>query len=77
MVRMKDEDLVHGAGKDRVDVIILGRHSKAHMEEILRIGQVDSVFALWGPVLGLMQKKSGSKPFLTVLAPFSSSAHPN
>ena len=40
MVRMEDEDLVHGAGKDRVDVIILSRHGKAHMEEILRIGQV-------------------------------------
>ena len=28
MVRMKDEDLVHGAGKDRVDVIILAGTAK-------------------------------------------------
>ena len=37
MVRMQDEDAVHGAGEDRIDLVFLARHRKAHMQEVRRI----------------------------------------
>ena len=36
---MEDEDLVHGAGEHRVDLVFLAGHGEAHVEEVRRIGQ--------------------------------------
>ena len=36
MIGMKNEDPVHGAGQNRVDLVFLARHRKAHVQEVGR-----------------------------------------
>jgi hypothetical protein len=40
VVRVQDEDAVHGARQDRVHLIVLRRHREAHAQEVLRIALV-------------------------------------
>ena len=40
MVRVEDQDAVHGARVDRVDPIVLARHREHHVQEVLGVGQV-------------------------------------
>ena len=42
MIRMQNENPVHGAGHDGIDTIGLARDRKGHMQEIFRIRQVVS-----------------------------------
>ena len=39
MVGVENEDLVHGAGEHRIDLVFLAWHRKAHVEEVRRIGE--------------------------------------
>ena len=40
MVGMQREDAVHGAGQDRVHLVFLARHGKAHVQEVRGVGQI-------------------------------------
>src|SRR3546814_8729546 len=40
MIRMKNENAVHRARQDRIDLVFLSRNRKAHMQEIFRIAQI-------------------------------------
>ena len=40
MVGMQGEDTVHGAGKDRIDDVILGWHAETHVQEVRRVIQI-------------------------------------
>ena len=40
MIHVQDENLVHRAFDDRIDLIGLGRNGKTHAQEVTRIGQV-------------------------------------
>ncbi len=40
MVGMENKDLVHRTGDNRVDLVFLCRHRKAHVQEVLCITQV-------------------------------------
>ena len=37
MIGMQDEDAVHGAREDRIDLVFLARHREAHMQEVRRV----------------------------------------
>ena len=40
MIRVQDEDLVHGTGENRVGLVGCGRHAEGHVQEIRRVAQV-------------------------------------
>jgi hypothetical protein len=39
MVRVQDEDAVHGLGQHRVHLVLLARHAEGHVEEVLGVVQ--------------------------------------
>ena len=40
MIRMQNEDAVHGARQHRVHLVVFRRHGKAHVQEVFRVGQL-------------------------------------
>ena len=40
MIRVQDENLVHGLGQDRVRLVLLARNAKHHLQEVLGVREV-------------------------------------